>query len=64
VLRGGRQIADVLPLPCSVAMVGYGALYGVLVGALLSLLGTVRAAVFGLLLGRRGAGMARLLGWR
>ncbi|MFC4456352.1 TVP38/TMEM64 family protein [Deinococcus sonorensis] len=48
-------VADVLlPVPSSVVMVGYGSLYGVLIGTLLSLLGSVGAAMFGFLLGRRG----------
>lgn len=54
-LGTGLLVADVLlPVPSSVVMVGYGSLYGVLAGTLLSLLGSVGAALFGFLLGRRG----------
>lgn len=54
-LGTGLLVADVLlPVPSSVVMVGYGSLYGVLIGTLLSLLGSVGAATFGFLLGRRG----------
>jgi uncharacterized membrane protein YdjX (TVP38/TMEM64 family) len=48
-------VADVvLPVPSSVIMVGYGSLYGVVIGTLLSVLGNVGAALFGFLLGQRG----------
>jgi uncharacterized membrane protein YdjX (TVP38/TMEM64 family) len=48
-------IADVLlPVPSSLVMVAHGALFGVLVGTLLSLLGSTGAAVFGFWIGRRG----------
>ena len=48
-------IADVLlPVPSSLVMVAHGALFGVLVGTLLSLLGSVGAALFGFAIGRRG----------
>jgi len=51
----GLLVADVLlPVPSSVVMVGYGALYGVVLGTLLSLLGSVGAALFGYALGRWG----------
>jgi len=51
----GLLIADVLlPVPSSLVMVAHGALFGVVVGTLLSLLGSVGAALFGFAIGRRG----------
>ena len=51
----GLLIADVLlPVPSSLVMVAHGALFGVVVGTLLSLLGSTGAAVFGFWIGRRG----------
>lgn len=51
----GLLIADVvLPVPSSIVMVAHGALFGVLWGTILSLLGSVGAAVFGFAIGRRG----------
>ena len=51
-------VADVvLPVPSSVVMLAHGALFGVVPGALLSLLGRAGNAVAGVLLGR-GAGRA------
>ena len=48
-------IADVLlPVPSSLVMVAHGALFGVALGTLLSLLGSVWAALFGFAIGRRG----------
>lgn len=48
-------IADVLlPVPSSIVMVAHGALFGVFVGTLLSLLGSTGAAMFGFWIGRRG----------
>ena len=48
-------IADVLlPVPSSLVMVAHGALFGVVIGTLLSLLGSVGAALFGFAIGRRG----------
>lgn len=48
-------IADVvLPVPSSLVMVAHGALFGVVKGTLLSLLGSVGAALFGFAVGRRG----------
>jgi uncharacterized membrane protein YdjX (TVP38/TMEM64 family) len=48
-------IADVLlPVPSSLVMVAHGALFGVVGGTLLSLLGSVGAALFGFAIGRRG----------
>ena len=51
----GLLIGDVLlPVPSSLVMVAHGALFGVVVGTLLSLLGSVGAALFGFAIGRRG----------
>jgi uncharacterized membrane protein YdjX (TVP38/TMEM64 family) len=48
-------IADVLlPVPSSLVMVAHGALFGVVIGTFLSLLGSVGAALFGFAIGRRG----------
>ena len=54
----GLLIADVfLPVPSSVVMVAHGALFGLVPGAALSLLGGVSAALVGFALGRRGRGV-------
>lgn len=51
----GLLIADVLlPVPSSLVMVAHGALFGVFLGTLLSLLGSMGAALFGFWIGRRG----------
>lgn len=51
----GLLIADVLlPVPSSLVMVAHGALFGVVTGTLLSLVGSLGAAMFGFWLGRRG----------
>lgn len=51
----GLLIADVLlPVPSSLVMVAHGALFGVVTGTFLSLLGSVVAALFGFAIGRRG----------
>lgn len=51
----GLLIADVLlPVPSSLVMVAHGAIFGVVSGTLLSLLGSVGAALFGFAIGRRG----------
>jgi uncharacterized membrane protein YdjX (TVP38/TMEM64 family) len=51
----GLLVADVLlPVPSSLVMVAHGALFGVVGGTLLSLLGSVGAALFGFAIGRRG----------
>lgn len=48
-------IADVvLPVPSSLVMVAHGALFGVALGTLLSLLGSLGAALFGFAIGRHG----------
>lgn len=51
----GLLVFDVfLPVPSSFVMVAHGALYGVLVGALLSFVGSLGAVWFGFALGRYG----------
>src|SRR5215510_12446766 len=51
----GLLIADVvLPVPSSLVMVAHGALFGVVIGTLLSLSGSIGAALFGFAIGRRG----------
>jgi uncharacterized membrane protein YdjX (TVP38/TMEM64 family) len=51
-------IADVLlPVPSSLVMVAHGALFGVVGGTLLSLVGSTGAALFGFWIGRRGGGL-------
>lgn len=58
----GLLVADVLlPVPSSLVMVAHGALFGVWVGTLLSLAGSVGAALFGFAIGRRGGGMLERL---
>ncbi|MGY1690639.1 TVP38/TMEM64 family protein [Geodermatophilus sp. SYSU D01105] len=54
----GLLTADVvLPVPSSAVMVGHGALFGVVPGAALSLVGGVSATVVGFAVGRRGRGV-------
>lgn len=51
----GLLIADVvLPVPSSLVMVAHGALFGVWWGTMLSLLGSIGAALFAFAIGRRG----------
>jgi uncharacterized membrane protein YdjX (TVP38/TMEM64 family) len=51
----GLLIGDVaLPVPSSVIMITHGTLFGVVVGASLSLVGTTGAALAGFAVGRRG----------
>lgn len=51
----GLLIADVLlPVPSSLVMVAHGALFGVMLGTMLSLVGSVGASLFGFAIGRRG----------
>jgi uncharacterized membrane protein YdjX (TVP38/TMEM64 family) len=51
----GLLIADiVLPVPSSLVMIAHGALFGVVIGSLLSLIGSVGAALAGFAIGRRG----------
>jgi uncharacterized membrane protein YdjX (TVP38/TMEM64 family) len=53
----GLLVADVaLPVPSSVVMVAHGALFGLLPGAGLSVLGGLGATLAGFALGRRGRG--------
>lgn len=53
-------VVDVLlPVPSSLVMIAHGALFGVVLGALLSLIGRVGFALLGFAVGRRGAGVAR-----
>jgi uncharacterized membrane protein YdjX (TVP38/TMEM64 family) len=48
-------VADVLlPVPSSIVMVAHGALFGVVIGTLLSLLGSTGATLFGFWIGRHG----------
>jgi uncharacterized membrane protein YdjX (TVP38/TMEM64 family) len=56
-------VADVvLPVPASLIMILHGALFGVVVGTLLSLAGALGAALFGFWIGRRGGPLfARLV---
>jgi uncharacterized membrane protein YdjX (TVP38/TMEM64 family) len=60
----GLLLVDVvLPVPSSVIMVAHGALFGVVGGTLLSLLGSVGAAAIAFGLGRRGGEwVERLIG--
>lgn len=54
----GLLMADVvLPVPSSLVMLAHGAAFGVVVGAALSLAGSLGAALLGLGLGRRGAAL-------
>ena len=58
----GLLILDVLlPVPSSLVMVAHGALFGVIVGTLLSLLGSLGAALFGFAIGRRGGKLLQRL---
>ena len=56
-------VADVLlPVPSSLVMVAHGALFGIVLGTLLSLLGSMGAALFGFAIGRSGGKLlARLV---
>lgn len=52
----GLLIVDVaLPVPSSLVMIAHGALFGVTFGTLLSLIGSVGAALVGFAIGRRGS---------
>lgn len=58
----GLLVADVLlPVPSSLVMVAHGALFGVLVGTMLSLAGSLGAALFGFAIGRCGGGLLERL---
>lgn len=56
-------VADVaLPVPSSLVMIAHGALFGVVIGTLLSLVGSTDAALAGFAIGRRsGPLLARLV---
>ncbi len=58
VIGVGLLIVDVLlPVPSSLVMVAHGAIFGVVVGTALSLIGSTGAAAVGFWLGRRGGGV-------
>ncbi|MDQ3815638.1 MAG: VTT domain-containing protein [Armatimonadota bacterium] len=59
----GLLVIDVvLPVPSSLVMIAHGALFGVVVGTLLSLIGSTGAALLGFAIGRRGGPLlARLV---
>lgn len=51
----GLLVVDAaLPVPSSLVMIAHGAVFGVVVGTLLSVVGSTCAAMIGFLLGRRG----------
>lgn len=60
----GLLVVDVVaPVPASLVMVANGALFGIVIGALLSTVGSIGAFAAGFALGRRGTlTMARVLG--
>src|SRR5918997_156129 len=54
----GLLVVDVtLPVPSSLVMVTHGALFGVAIGTLLSLVGSTGAALAGFAIGRRGGAL-------
>lgn len=54
----GLLIADVfLPVPSSLVMIAHGAIFGVFIGTLLSLIGSVGATLVGFTVGRRGGSL-------
>ncbi|HYP27726.1 MAG TPA: VTT domain-containing protein [Blastocatellia bacterium] len=54
----GLLVADVvLPVPSSLIMIAHGALFGVIAGSSLSLLGSAGAAIVAFTLGRRGGAL-------
>jgi uncharacterized membrane protein YdjX (TVP38/TMEM64 family) len=54
----GLLIVDVLlPVPSSLVMIAHGAIFGVVAGTVLSLIGSTGAAALGFALGRRGGGV-------
>ena len=56
----GLLIVDVvLPVPSSVIMVANGAIFGIVLGSVLSLVGSTGAAMVGFLIGRRGGTLLR-----
>jgi uncharacterized membrane protein YdjX (TVP38/TMEM64 family) len=55
-LGGGLLLADVfIPIPSSVIMIAHGAVFGLVVGTLLSLVGSVGGAMAGWWVGKRGS---------
>ena len=51
----GLLIADILiPVPATIVMIANGALFGLALGTLLSMIGSLGAALFGFWVGRRG----------
>lgn len=58
VIGVGLLVADVvLPVPSSLVMIAHGAAFGAVVGAALSLIGSLGAALAGFAVGRRGGGL-------
>lgn len=58
ILGVGLLVVDVLlPVPSSLVMTAQGALFGVVIGTLLSMIGSVGAAMVGYLIGRRSTGL-------
>lgn len=59
----GLLLADVfIPVPSSLVMVAHGALFGIALGTVLSLLGSIGATMVGFAVGRRGGDLlARLV---
>jgi len=59
-LGGGLLLADVfIPIPSSVIMIAHGAVFGVVMGTLLSLVSSVGGAMIGWWVGQRGSGWLR-----
>ena len=50
-----------LPVPSSLIMIANGALFGIVIGSLLSLVGNLSAAVIGFFIGRRGGSLLERL---
>jgi uncharacterized membrane protein YdjX (TVP38/TMEM64 family) len=63
-VRVGLLVVDVvLPVPSSLVMIAHGALFGFLLGTLLSVIGSVGAALVGFAIGRPGEPLlARVMG--
>lgn len=58
----GLLVVDiVLPVPSSLVMIAHGALFGVIAGTLLSLVGSVGATLAGFAIGRRGGSLLERL---
>lgn len=58
----GLLVADVaLPVPSSVVMIAHGALFGVVTGTVLSMIGSVGATLTGYAIGRRGGALLNRL---